>query len=324
VPGTFILSLDFEIHWGVSDHRSIESYYENLTNVPAVVRRSLKLFKEREIHATWATVGMLFCRDKEELFTYTAPGNRPSYDNVRLSNYLVAEQAGNNEGDDPYHYAISLVREIIQTPHQEMATHTYSHYYCLEPGQTPEQFYHDLGAAKQIAAREQVQLRSIVFPRNQYNDEYLFQCRKQGITCYRGNYPSWIYRPQAKSRESKWKRLARFTDSYFPLSGSRYVSPSSENGMVNIPGSCFLRPYQPKLSALEPLRLARIKKEMTAAARKEKIYHLWWHPHNFGRNMDNNFSILEKLLDHYSVLRKKYGMQNFSMAEMNDLISLSK
>ena len=50
--GTFVLSLDFEIHWGVSDHRTIESYNENLRNVPEVVRRTLALFEKRKIHAT--------------------------------------------------------------------------------------------------------------------------------------------------------------------------------------------------------------------------------------------------------------------------------
>lgn len=320
----FVISLDFEIHWGVSDHRTIENYYENLTNVPVVVRRLLRLFKERDIHATWATVGMLFCRNKEELFSFVAPGHRPAYHNAKLSNYRVAEQAGNDEAADPYHYALSLVREIIQTPHQEMATHTFSHYYCLEPGQTPEQFFHDLGAAKLVAQREQVNISSIVFPRNQYNHEYLLQCKKQGIKCYRGNYPSWIYRPQAKSAESKWKRIVRLADSYLPLTGSRYVQTSREGELLNIPGSCLLRPYQPKLSVFEPLRLARIKREMITSARKEKVYHLWWHPHNFGRNIDKNFSMLEKILDHYAVIKNKYGMQNLSMAEMYDLISLSK
>jgi hypothetical protein len=38
-----------------------------LKNVPLVIDRTLKLFTERNIHATWATVGMLFCKNKKEL-----------------------------------------------------------------------------------------------------------------------------------------------------------------------------------------------------------------------------------------------------------------
>ena len=67
---------------------------------------------------------------------------------------------------------------------------------------------------------------------------------------------------------------------------------------------------------MEGFRLRRMKKEMTSAAKKKKIYHLWWHPHNFGKDMDKNFTILEKLLAHYRALNKKYNMQSRSMGEV--------
>jgi Polysaccharide deacetylase len=322
--GIFTISLDLEIHWGVSDNNTIESYKENLRNVPEVVRRLLQLFKEKNIHATWATVGMLFCRNKEELFAFVKPEDRPTYIKKNISNYIVAEKAGKNETDDPYHYAPSLIRKIIETPHQEIASHTYSHYYCLEPGQNPEQFFHDLTAAKQIAEREQISIASIVFPANQFQPDCLQQCRKQGIKCYRGNYPSWIYQFQAKTSEGLFKRMARLIDTYLPLKGNRYVDAVMEDGILNIPASCFLRPYQSKLSMFEGLRVSRMKKEMKAAAKKKKIYHLWWHPHNFGRNMDKNFLVLKKMLDYYLVLNKKYNMQSLTMEEIYNQYLLSK
>jgi peptidoglycan/xylan/chitin deacetylase (PgdA/CDA1 family) len=316
MPGIFTISIDFEIHWGVSDHRTVESYEENLRNEPVAVKRLLKLFERRGIHATWATVGMLFCRNKKELFDMVAPANHPTYNDKKLSNYLVAEQAGENESSDPYHFAASVMQEIVNTPMQELSTHTYSHYYCLEPGQTPQQFGHDLAAARKLLEREGVQPVSIVFPRNQYNADYLEQCKKNGFYCYRGNYPSWIYRPQAKSTEGKWKRAARFIDTYLPLAGQRYVRVSKENGMVNVPASCFLRPYSRKFAFLEGLRIRRIKKEMEVAARKDALYHLWWHPHNFGKDMDKNVETLEIILDHFDTLATRYGMRSLNMKEI--------
>jgi len=314
--GTFVISLDFEIHWGVSDHHTIESYNENLRNVPQIVRWSLQLFREKNIHATWATVGMLFCHKKEVLFSYGQPEYTPDYVRKEISNYIVAEQAGKNEQDDPYHFAPTLVHEIINTPGQEMATHTFSHYYCLEPGQTPEAFYHDLGAAVAVAKKEKIELYSIVFPANQFKPDHLEVCKKQGLKCYRGNYPSWMYQLKAKAEEGLWKRFCRLVDFYLPLNGSRYVEPVMNNGLLNIPSSCFLRPYSKKLSFLEGMRVWRMKREMTAAAKKKKIYHLWWHPHNFGQNMEKNFSILVKVLEHYKMLEKKYQMQSLNMAEI--------
>jgi hypothetical protein len=316
--GTLVISLDFEIHWGVSDKRSVESYKENLDNVPTVVHRLLQIYQERKIHCTWATVGMLFCRSKEELFAFVPPQHRPTYLKKSVSNYMVAEQAGKDEASDPYHFASGLISKILSTPGQEIATHTFSHYYCLEPGQTKEQFYYDVIAAKQVAARVGVDIKSIIFPANQFHPDYLEKCREQGLKCYRGNYPSWIYQFQAKSKEGFYKRLLRLIDTYLPLKGARVVTPVMENGILNIPASCFLRPYNKKLSFVEWLRVRRMKNEMTAAAKRKRIYHLWWHPHNFGSSIEQNFKILEKLLDHFAVLKAKYNMQSFSMAEILD------
>ncbi len=321
--GTFVISLDFEIHWGVSDTHTIESYNENLRNVPQIINRLLQIFREKNIHATWATVGMLFCKSKEELFAYVKPEHRPDYVRKEVSNYIVAQQAGNNEEKDPYHFAPSLVRKIIDTPGQEMATHTFSHYYCLEPGQTPEAFSHDLTAAVAIAKKENVDLYSIVFPANQFKKDHLEECKKQGIKCYRGNYPSWMYQLKAKAEEGLWKRFCRLLDNYLPVNGSRLVEVTMNDGLMNIPSSCFLRPYSKRLSFLEGLRVIRIKREMTAAARKKKIYHLWWHPHNFGQNMEKNFSILYKILEHYQLLEKKYNLQSLTMAEIYKMTTAS-
>ena len=314
--GVFVISLDFEIHWGVSDHHTIESYKENLRNVPAIVRRTLHLFKQNGIHATWATVGMLFCHTKEELFSYVKPEHRPDYKRKEISNYLVAEQAGQNENDDPYHYAPTLISEIRNTPGQEIATHTFSHYYCLEAGQSPDAFAHDLEAALAVAKKDNIVLKGIVFPANQFEPAHIEKCKAAGLIYYRGNYPSWMYQLKAKSQEGLWKRFCRLMDFYFPVNGSRYVEPDQDNGMINIPSSCFLRPYSRKLSFMEGLRLSRMKKEMTAAAKKKKLYHLWWHPHNFGSNMEKNFAILTALLSHYQVLKNKYAMKSLTMEEV--------
>lgn len=315
--GAFVISLDFEIHWGVSDHHTIETYHENLTNVPKVVRQLLQLFREKNIHTTWATVGMLLCRTKEELFAYVAPEHRPTYTDARKSNYTVAASAGNDEASDPYHFAPGLVSEIASTPGQELATHTYSHYYCLEPGQTTEQFAHDLKAAIEVGKKYGFPPESIVFPANQFHPEYMRICSNLGIKSYRGNYPAKIYQFQAKAKEGKLKRLARLIDTYIPLKGNRTVTPVMNDGILNIPASCFMRPYQKKLAMIDWLRIWRMKREMTAAARNKKVYHLWWHPHNFGSHIEKNMHLLNLVLDHFVMLRDRYGMESLTMAEIH-------
>ena len=54
---------------------------------------------------------------------------------------------------------------------------------------------------------------------------------------------------------------------------------------------------------------------MTYAAQSEQTFHLWWHPHNFGRDLEANMSFLKRLLEHYRSLNEHYGMQSRTMAE---------
>jgi hypothetical protein len=54
---------------------------------------------------------------------------------------------------------------------------------------------------------------------------------------------------------------------------------------------------------------------MEYAAKKNKIYHLWWHPHNFGANMEKNLQQLQLILQHYEKLNKIYGMQSYNMCD---------
>jgi hypothetical protein len=95
-------------------------------------------------------------------------------------------------------------------------------------------------------------------------------------------------------------------------------SESSETTaeLINVPGSWFLRPYSHKLRFLEWMKLRRIKNAMTYAAKNGKLYHLWWHPHNFGKNQDQNFKNLTEILEHFTYLQKEYEMESMNMQEV--------
>src|SRR5688500_10340342 len=99
MKGIFTISLDFELHWGVSDRLTVDQYRKNLQNTRRAIKGMLELYDKYNIHVTWATVGMLFCRSKDQLFQYVPESLRPQYDIAGYSNYLVAKQAGENEED---------------------------------------------------------------------------------------------------------------------------------------------------------------------------------------------------------------------------------
>ena len=317
--GVFTISLDFELYWGVRDKRSLDSYRENLLGVHDVVPQLLSLFKEYEIHCTWATVGLLFFETVADL-KRSIPPSLPRYVDPALDPYRAVDSIGPTAEEDPFHFAPSLIRAIQATPHQEIGTHTFSHYYCLEPGQTVETFRDDLKTAIAVGAQRGIPIVSLVFPRNQFNDSYLKVCRDLGLTAFRGNARSWLYEARSSSGETQVRRAFRLLDNYLNVSGFQVhrCDRPKPDGPVNVPASRFLRPFEPRLSPLEPLRLRRIRNELTFAARHGGLYHLWWHPHNFGRHAQHNLDFLRRVLDHYALLRRRDNMESLTMGELAD------
>jgi peptidoglycan/xylan/chitin deacetylase (PgdA/CDA1 family) len=314
----FIISLDFELMWGVRDKKTIESYGRNILGVREVIPALLDLFDRYDVNATFATVGFLFARNKKELIENNPPA-LPDYSQEKYSpyknNYLNA--IGDSENDDRYHYAESLIKMIQQHPGQEIASHTYSHYYCLE-GASIESFEEDMKAAKKIAASYNIDLKSVVFPRNQYSQQHIDVIRKLGFTSYRGNETSYIYQPRMNDKQSKIIKGIRLSDSYINLTGHHAFDLEQEKGkqIINLPASRFLRPYSQTLKNFNSIRLGRIKNSLSFAARNNLCYHLWWHPHNFGSNLKENLFSLEEILKHYKELKNKFGMVSKSMKEI--------
>lgn len=319
-PGAcFTISLDFELHWGVLPSFTVEQYKKNLEGTPEAIEKSLELFQEYGIHATWATVGFLFYRNVAELNTQV-PTELPDYSNPNLNTYLYLKTLQNDYAGS-FHFAPELIEKIHKTPYQEIGTHTFSHYFCLETGQGPEQFKADLDAAINTAKRHGVELKSIVFPRDQFNKSYLGICRERGISNVRGCADHYIYKPRDRRTDKRIDiRAIRLLDSYFNLTGHNVVEPSFANGIADIPASRKYRPYTHRLKKLENLKITRIKNEMTTAAQNRKTYHLWWHPHNLGNHVDRNIEQLQSIFQHYQNLKSEYGMQSLNMGEIGNLI----
>lgn len=322
--GKFVISLDFELMWGCRDTQTIENYGEAIIGARTALKQILFSFEEHGIKATFATVGLLFHKNKKDLLEHL-PILKPTYTIKKLSPYPNIESyLGESEDEDPYYFGYTLTQQIKNSSVHELATHTYCHYYCLEPGQTIEQFENDLKVAVVVAEKSDVTLKSIVFPRNQYNWNYTEVCRKYGITSFRGSEKSRIY-DSASSEEEQIpiKKALRLIDTYINITGYNCypLDKIKESFPYNIPSSRFLRPYSEKLRFFEHLKFLRIKNAMTHAAKNNLVYHLWWHPHNFGRYCKENICFLEKILKHYEFLNEKYAFQSFTMKELSDKLN---
>lgn len=319
--GTLVISLDFEMMWGMHDVATKEGYgMTNIQHVPEAIDRMLSLFHKYGVHATFATVGMIMYDNKEDLLK-DIPDIHPSYDNHACSPYgkVISEI---QPSEEHLFFQKAVVDMLKNTEGIEVATHTYCHYYCWEKGQTIEQFDTDIKKAVEVAQRNCVELRSIVFPRNQVTEEHLKVCAKYGITSYRGNAAKYFINTQSRMRYLL-NRILRTLDAYFNVGGmssTPYTSIDLNERPLNLRASRILRPYSHKLAFMDGLRLRRIRFEMIYAAKHKEMYHLWWHPHNFGANMDENLAFLEKVLVIYEECHRKYGMESCTMNELSEKI----
>jgi peptidoglycan/xylan/chitin deacetylase (PgdA/CDA1 family) len=321
MAGIFSISLDFELHWGRFDKVSLDATAKNyFLQTRSVLPQMVKLFAENEIHVTWAIVGMLYNRNAAE-WRQHQPSVYPAYQNKNYSSYEWVQQNGLTEPDDPFHFAPEFIRLIEEQPNFEIGTHTYSHYYCKEQGQTLESFRADLQLAIEVAGKRGHQLKSLVFPRNQFNHEYLQVCTELGIETVRSNPSVWYW--DANRPESLAKKIFRTGDAYIPLPPSKVVPLQQLKFNTNpllLPASRLYRAWSSKSNLLNRFKLNRILNEMSLAARQQAYYHLWWHPHNFGFHPNECMQELNLILNHYQQLKKQYGFQSFTMLETKNFL----
>lgn len=310
--GYFVISLDFELIYGMLDVLSEEdNYYTNLIGTRNAILGILDLFKEYSVAATWAAVGMLFHSNESELKA-SIPSRIPKYTDQNLSVYKHISD--NVERESELFFASDLIALIAKYPKQEIATHTYSHYYCTEPGQTIEEFDADIQQAVKVMKEKGYDSPySIVFPRNMWNDKYLSVIEKHGIRAYRGESKVWY----DKMKEGYLKKAIRMTDAYINIGGNECCE-LTRGRIVNIPASRFLYHYG-KIPHCDWLKIHRIKNQMKYAAIHKKVFHLWWHPHNFGTNTENNLRSLRSILNYYSQLQVEYNMASANMKTLGEI-----
>ena len=312
--GVLVISLDFELVWGVFDHIELNDKKTYFNNTLLAIPKMLALFEKHSIHVTWATVGMLF-NDNWEEWHSNIPSILPTYDNRNLNPYNYGKKY-QKSNLDAFFFAPNLIKNINSVKGQEIATHTYSHYYCLEKGQTIEQFEADMKQAVLLANKFTISLKSLIFPRNQFNKDYLEVCSKNQIETVRTNPNNWYW--DVTKPETIVTKIFRSGDAYLPFGKKPYLDTIvKKDAVVCQPASRFLRP-QNKIGILNTARLLRIKSEIIQAAKNGEVYHLWWHPHNFGIDTDGALKTLKAIVEVFVHCREVYGMESLTMKQFRD------
>ena len=140
-----------------------------------------------------------------------------------------------------------------------------------------------------------------------------------GITSFRGTQPRLAHHPVPEGRVTLPRKLARGLEEYAgprPLHVTRFSDLRTRGGVLDIPATLFLRPWSAQRARLEPFRWRRLAGAFARAAREDAIVHVWWHPHNFGANQEENLRFLDRLLDLFQRARDEHGMRSMTMADV--------
>jgi hypothetical protein len=155
--------------------------------------------------------------------------------------------------------------------------------------------------------------------------EYLKICYDNGIKTVRSNPAGWFWSPVTNGGAGFLRRVFRTADAYIQVGGVRTSYPLSDIKVtpgepLQLPASRFLRPWSPKSELANKMRLRRSCQEIRIAAQRKEVYHLWWHPENFGDYPEQNLQSLEVLLQTYKKCKEKYGMTSWSMGEYDKFL----
>ncbi len=284
-PASVVISLDFEMRWGVHDIYGLnfDGYRENLKNCRPVVLSTLELLAERNLRATWATVGAIGMNDWDEYFSVVPPP--PAYTDPKL---VVREEYADLDPSGALHFAPDLIRQIVQTEGQELGSHSFSHLYFREPGITVTDFLADMVAVEKLwGERFGVTPVSLVFPRNQ--SAFTDQLNKTSIKIWRGPEPAWFYDCTSRHANTLLPRALRLVDSINPW-GRRASQTGSGMGRASL----FVRFGLPE--PLWKLQVRRIENELNGLGPGD-TFHCWWHPHNLRFDLDFGESRLSQVLD---------------------------
>jgi len=280
--GVFTISLDTELAWGTFDHGGHRRHERAYRATPAVVERLCALFERYDVPATWAFVAHLF-EDCGETHARIDEVDR--------------EMPCVRGVDERLWYAPGLLDTVRNcTVEQDVGLHGYTHLVVDEHARSTVD--RELAAAVAAAARHDVDPVSFVYPRNRI--AYVDLLADHGFEVYRGVDARWYERTGVPSAV---RRSLRFADEALSVAPP-VVEPHEREGVVCVPGSQVFRPDHAAWGLTpDGTQVTRARKGLDRAAATGGVFHLWWHPFNFGRDPDRLVPKLERILSYADDLR---------------------
>lgn len=308
-PGIFTISIDVELAWGTCDRPLDTRLRAALEREREIVDRLLASFARHEVRATWAIVGHLLLREAPWHEGKAHPDfPRPILHNeIRDWFYQLPPSA-----NDPAWCGRDLVEGIRNAePSQEIGSHSFCHIPYDENRTFETAIEADIAAARSLHDAEGLPFEAFVFPRNCVG--YRRALARAGICVYRGHRPRWYDRlPSARPR-----RLLRFLSYLLGVPPKPVTAMLDETGMVNVPDSMLLVSRRGLRRLIAPRRLLRMAKAgLDQAVHDSTIFHLWFHPSNFAYRTDEQFRLLEAILQYAEQLREERRLEVMTLGDV--------
>ncbi len=308
--GKFVISLDTEIAWGwLPFEEKRKSFYPLYEKTREVIDRLIVLFEKYDIPATWAIVGKMIEKEDSRNRVLEIADFFP-----HLSNKKINNDPELNKKENPYLVAPDIIEKIIASKVQhEIATHSYHHIHFGRYGKEQRALVEkDIDAFLEVFDSYDRKIESIVFPRNDIG--FVDLLSEKGLRNYRGIDKVWY-----ANWPSPFKKILQPLDGILPTAPEVVDPIENPDGMINIPGSMLFRIRHFGIRKNIPVGILKTKgiKGLEAAVRKNKIFHLWFHPFNFGYKMDEHLNAFEAVLSKAAELRKSGQLDTVCMKDIN-------
>lgn len=302
--GSVVLSLDAELGWGFHDRRELpEAHIRSGHRAWVYLCNTLDRLN---IPATWAITGHLFLDSCQSNHRDHPAGRR------------CCKRGSSSLNSQEIWFATDLIRAVRSTDvDHEIASHGFTHVHFEHERMDEEFAAREISASVEIAAEQNIELSSFVFPVNRIDHRQLLA--ESGFTCYRGTTP------RNSSGGTIRRRLEKLTSGTVGKPAPPVIEPRvDEYGLVNIPASLYLFSFEGiARSVLASLHRDPIVEQAISgidkATETDGVFHLWFHPHNLRTSRD--FERLETILAYLHRRRMEDGLHIETMADIAERVT---
>ena len=292
-PPTFIMSLDCEGKWGMAD--GLRPYHHrDLTdrNLARAYRRLVELLARNDIPATFAFV-MAFTLPKAEAQAFAALDRDGNPQDPWLKHYWASLDAGLDEG---WHVPEAF-EQVREDGRHEIASHSFCHRPLGDDSLDGAGATSELVNAAAAARLKQVELKTLVFPRNQVGN--LGAVKDAGYLGFRSRL----------DRPGGWRGKAMALLEEFDTRAAPQQPLPDRQGLIAIPpGRFFNWRFGLRRLAPPPVTVTRWKRQLDRCVRDGGIVHLWLHPHNLITG-PGTAAVLGDVLAHVARLRDRGSLE---------------